>query len=251
MKNKRNKTKLKFIKGIGQYYNQNFMTKISFMKASFCILLKLKEDEICIYKDILEDVLPDESIYAVDEDLSINLDNVIQVSFKEDWCYFKTISKIQHRDKFLNFNIKATGKNEYIKHKLKGEPMWVEIGHNFYNTDNINNIVVNENDMIINFKNTESAKKDVESVRASYIITDMHDIGQFTRSDEWVQVGNRFVNLKNVYNIKFDENKEIVYFNFTSNVSKIINDKKIISTEYVKHDCTKEQYEQLILTIKR
>jgi len=239
---------IKFVSGVDkQFYNQRHMTKVSLdNKASFCVHLKLAEDEICVTKKLTSELdANDSNIYCIDESLTVNLDNIMRVSFKGEYCYFMTVSKIQHKTQYVNYNIKATGKNDYIKHKLRGEPMWVEIDNNFYNTDNINNIVVNENDMIINFKNTESSKREVESVRASYLIADNHDISEFTRSEEWVQVGNRFVNLRNVYNVKYDERFGVVYFNFTSNVSKFINGKKILSTEFVKHECTEEQFERL------
>jgi len=245
-----------------EFYNKDKILKITHFgdkwSATLDVMINIRGEDIYIQKqfdNFSEDELS--QFFKIDDKLYVNLKKIIKITFYEDkgdYCFMTSLSKKRIYSKFLNYNIKVSGQNERIIEYLKGEKMWIERDNNFYNSENINNIVYDFDrlSVILNFKNTESNKENVENVRPSYEIENFKDskelyefVTKLTSDGRWVKVGNRFINLDNVYNIKINDDNT-VYFNFTSNITKNLGGKKVISTEFVKCECSQTTIKDIV-----
>jgi len=245
-----------------EFYSKDKILKITHFgnkwSATLDVMININGEDIYIQKqfnEFNEDELS--QFFKIDDKLYVNLDKIIKITFygdNGDYCFMTSLSKKRIYSKFLNYNIKVSGQNERIHKYLKGAKMWVERSNNFYNSKNINNIVydIEKLSVILNFKNTESNKDNVENVRPSFEIENFKDskelydfITELTSECKWIKVGNRFVNLENVYNIKLNKEDNTVFFNFTSNISKMLGGKKVISTEFVKCDCSQTSIKEI------
>jgi len=257
---------MKFVKAKdGDLYNIDHILKIvkkDEYRATFDVMININNNDVYVQKDFDNTLkisdLPDNFI-LVDENLILNMNKILKITqYGEDedgYTFFTTDSKKKVGNKFLNYNIKVSKRNRAIFNllneciKLKGEKVkvpnnWMKFKNNFYNMSNITNIRYNVEDLklIINFKNTESNLRDIENIRPSYEIEDFRDEETMLKwlkeaTVGMLKLGDRYVNLNNVYNIKFDDKNNIIYLNFTSNVTKNKEGKRIVSTEFVKYVC--------------
>ena len=262
---------MKFVKALdNDLYNIDQMLKIVKNKgsfnATFDVMININNNDVYVQKSFDENdfdiqELPDNFV-LIDDNLILNMNKVLKVTQYGDdedgYTFFTTDSKKRIGTKFLNYNIKVSGRNKAIENLIneciklknkKGENVnkmnnWMKHKNNFYNMNNVTNIRYNIDNykIIINFKNTESNLRNIENIRPSY------EIENFSNEEsllQWLKeatvgmlkLGDRYVNLDNVYNIKFDDRNNIIYINFTSNVTKNKEGLRIVSTEFVKYEC--------------
>jgi len=262
---------MKFVKALdNDLYNIDQMLKIikkeGSFNATFDVMININNNDVYVQKSFDEDdfdiqELPDNFV-LIDDNLILNMNKVLKVTQysddKDGYTFFTTDSKKRIGTKFLNYNIKVSGRNKAIENLIneciklknkKGENVnkmnnWMKHKNNFYNMNNVTNIRYNIDNykIIINFKNTESNLRNIENIRPSY------EIENFSNEEsllQWLKeatvgmlkLGDRYVNLDNVYNIKFDDRNNIIYINFTSNVTKNKEGLRIVSTEFVKYEC--------------
>ena len=248
----------------GEFYNLDKAVKVvkekDRYKVTFEVSIKLGKykSETNIQKYFDELVIP-EKFKKIDENLYLNFDKVLRVNFFDEYCYLTSLTKKKIGKKYLNYNIKATGKNEEIKKIIEGESMWIKVNNSYINTSKITNVYLepDNNKMIFNFVNHTSNMLNIEDVKPEFEVEILSNedfdavISEILSKEGWIPFRNKLINLNNVYNVKIlpipDQNKFIVFVNFISNISKNRDDGKVISTEFIKCVCdTQEEVDNLV-----
>jgi len=252
-----------------EFYNLDKAVKIIYdkgiYKVTFEVPIRLGRNKTDTYiqKQYTDLKIP-KQFKKIDANLYLNFDKIIKVTFFDNYCYLTSITKKKIGTKYLNYNIKASYKNEEIEEMLKNlkeEKMnWINIKNSYINLDRVTNIFIDKlnNKLIFNFINHSTNMNNVEDIRPEHIIEIVEDtndlIDDILSLDNWVGINNKLINLNNVYNVKVlpinDEvNKYIVFINFVSNITKERNNEKVISTEFVKCMCEDEEEVKELLEI--
>jgi hypothetical protein len=253
----------------GEFYNLEKAVKIVFdkglYKATFEVPIRLGKYKNDTYiQKVFENLEIPEQFKNIDVNLYINFNKILKVTFfdDEDFVFLTSNTKKIIGNKFINYNIKATGKNDRIKKFIEGGGlMWIQYKNSFYNLKNVTNIFLDyeKERIILNFINSATNKVNVEDIKPEYETEFMSEaeIDNFKEKilklDNWIQVNNKLVNLENVYNAKIlpTPQKKIIFLNFVSNVTKIKDGEKIISTEFIKFETeNKKEFEEFLNKLK-
>jgi len=255
-----------FLKIKDDYYDLNKAIKIvkskDIYKITFDIKIKLGNNKYDTYiqKTVTNCQIPD-SFIKIDENLYLNFDKIIKIKFfdNEDFVYLTSNTKKKIGKKYINYNIKVTGKNNKIKKIIEGGKMsnWKKIGNMYINLDNVTNIFLDKekNKIIVNFINSASTTNNLDDVRPIYeyeIMTDKEIdnlIKDILKYKNWILIDNKLINKDNVYNIKVmpTDKNYIIFINFISNIVKVKDNEKIVSTEFHKTECkTKEEADKIV-----
>jgi hypothetical protein len=253
----------------GEFYNLDKAVKIIYdkdlYKVTFEVSIRLGKNKNNTYIQKVFDKLEiPEQFKNIDVNLYINFNKILKVTFfdNEDFVYLTSNTKKRIGNKFINYNIKATGKNDKIKKFIKeGGLMWIQHKNSFYNLDNATNIFLDyeKERIIINFINSATNKVNVEDIKPEYETEYLskEEIDSFKEKvlelENWIQIENKLINLNNVYNVKLlpTPYKKVVFINFISNISKIKDGQKIVSTEFVKFETENdEEYKEFLNKLK-
>jgi len=186
-----------------------------------------------------------DNFIVVDDDLIVNLDNILMTT-KDNSLFLKSISKKDINGKFINYNIKISNNVEenfekvsnYTRSKIVVDKYGRDV---LLNTSLINNIVVEDTRLIVNFVTNVSLGFSDDIIPSFEIIDFSNDIERDNIIDEMIGDNFRelfynkrmFINLDNVYLIKVDERRNRLIYNFNSNIYKVLNDKRVLSTVHV------------------
>lgn len=242
----------------GEYFYLDKAVKIvkkGDYKVTFEVPIRIRENgnDTYIQKDFDELEIP-EYFIKIDDELYLNFNKIFKITSFEDYSLLTSNTKKAIGQVFLNYNIKISNKNEMIEDLLKGESMkkWIKVGNTVYNLDNVTNIYFKDGRVIINFINSSTNKKNLVDIKPEYEIDnisydDEERIKNVLESLGWIKVGNKYVNLDNVYNIKIFDDTKTMFINFISNISKEVRGQKIISTEFAKIEPkSEEEFEEII-----
>ena len=245
----------------GEFYDLDKAIKIvkekDLYKVTFEVKINLGKNKNDTYINkyftkLNEKVL--QKLVQIDENLFLDFSKIFKISFfkdKNEYCYLTSNSKKRIGTKNLNYNIKVSNKNKLIDDYIKGEGMnWIKIRNTIYNLDNVTNVFIDEsqNKVIFNFINSTTNKTNVKDIKPEYEIEYLENVlislikERLENLKNFIKVENKYINLDNVYNIKIINSEKIVVFiNFISNISKMRNKEKIMSTEFVKCEFKNEE----------
>ena len=250
----------------GDFYNLDKAVKLSIERdgrkcVTFSVQVRLGENKYDTYlcKEFDNIKIPD-FLTKIDSNLYLNFNQIYRIRFFEYYAYLTSNTKKKIGRKFINYNIKITGKNEEIKKLLEGEDMWLNVRNNLYNTDKITNIFLDyENGRVIfNFVNSSTNKTNIEDIKPEYEIEflEKEEIdtlkNALLKKDNYVLIENKLVNINNVYNVKIlpSPDRKVLFLNFVSNVTKYKDGQKIISTEFVKFETSDDnEFNEIIKKI--